>query len=233
MIAVGSILPWASINTIFGTASASGLEGGDGVITLLLGLGALATGVMIATGNWTAGRAAKIGLWITVAPIAVIWTVDFVDIWNKVSIGNDFAIGSIGSGLWLMLAGIGAFLVGLLNLKQPTGATPSMLAPDAAPPHRLTSPIAEDRDQGISHHPGKFHVAGEEPVNVAGSITIRPDSLDFVVSGSVIESLDRAGTKVTRLGSAYRISTDDDEAMFTPANPWAFDKAIADLESDH
>jgi hypothetical protein len=79
----------------------SSIDGGDGVITLILGLGIAAGGAAVGTRN---GR-----LWVSiVAAVFAAFTVltAVVDM-------NDVHEGvSIGSGLWLtLIAGIGAFAI--------------------------------------------------------------------------------------------------------------------------
>lgn len=97
-LVLGAMLPWASIKTIFGSVSATGLEGGDGALTAALGiLGAVAV--------WKAGK----WLWAAIvsgALATVIAIYEMANVGKIVSEVNDtgIAAASIGIGLYLTLA---------------------------------------------------------------------------------------------------------------------------------
>lgn len=98
-IVIGSLLPWASISTMFGTISKSGTDG-DGVITLLLGSVA---GGMALTGKSTKIIAALLGL------VAIIAIYDIADI-SKLADGEEAFSVSVGVGLWLIVLSVSAAL---------------------------------------------------------------------------------------------------------------------------
>ena len=98
MIVLGSLLPWATVVTVFGSISISGTEG-DGVITLFLG-GVGLTGVVLALGR----RRRAVIVTLTVAVLALLIAV--YDIANIADIGGEeLARVQIGLGLWLVLVG--------------------------------------------------------------------------------------------------------------------------------
>jgi hypothetical protein len=112
LIAVGSLLPWASVSSPFGTVSFAGTEG-DGRITLvlavLIGLGAAFL--------WR--RPGPAWIWRVVVGLLAVYVIYIA--WNDMSNLSDYAaeesdlvLGSVGAGLYLVLIGGLAALGGLL-----------------------------------------------------------------------------------------------------------------------
>jgi hypothetical protein len=113
-LVVASFLPWATIRAPFvGQLTKSGMEGGDGIISLALGVLAAALGFARLAGR--RHRALFVGLvGVAALALAVFEIADvqshFADI--HASADGDLVITSVGAGLWVMgLAG--CWLVGL------------------------------------------------------------------------------------------------------------------------
>lgn len=101
-IIIGSMLPWATARSVFGSMSMSGIEG-DGVITLVLGAGlALAAWLRPGRRGWQAATLTGAGL------VLAVGILDAVIIGGVV--GDQYATASIGAGLYIVL--IGAALTG-------------------------------------------------------------------------------------------------------------------------
>jgi hypothetical protein len=96
-IIVGSISPWATIATAFGTLSVNGTDG-DGVITIAGGIVLL---VLI-------GMAKYLGSIIVSALTGAVLLYDLIDVNRNVSgAGNEFVNASVGWGLWVATIGGG------------------------------------------------------------------------------------------------------------------------------
>ncbi|MFT7602324.1 MAG: hypothetical protein ACI8TP_005292 [Acidimicrobiales bacterium] len=104
LAALGSLLPWATLNTGFGSISISGTSG-DGVITLLssfflAGLTVIALVLGPVRKKWLLGTAAGTGLLTLLA----MWELGNVSS-NLGDVSNEFAQASTGVGLWVLLLG--------------------------------------------------------------------------------------------------------------------------------
>lgn len=133
-VAVGALLPWASVSAGFVTATKAGTDG-DGVFTLLLSL--VVGGLALAKWKAGLGRGVLITalvLGLLLLAVAVIDTVDVATTSEETELVKVEA--SVGIGLWLTLLGSIAMVIGaiwaLRTSKQPDVA----LAPAAwgAPP---------------------------------------------------------------------------------------------------
>lgn len=109
LIIVGSLMPWVTLSTAFGTISRSGTDGGgDGIITLI---GGVIIGILVLTKKYLASV-------IVSAITAAILVFDFFDISSSSDIDGDFGSVSVGWGLIVAtLAGIAA-LVGSALMMQ-------------------------------------------------------------------------------------------------------------------
>ena len=108
LIAIGSFLPWVSATSGFGSISKSGLEGGDGVITLLLGAVLAVIGISRFGGSQTS-RAAGITEVFAILICGGVLVYDYVDVSGRSSeFSNDFVAVSVGPGLYAI--GIGLLL---------------------------------------------------------------------------------------------------------------------------
>jgi len=127
---IGSCLPWVTVTVMGETRVTSGLDG-DGVITLILAIGALVLAVLKGVGNpkvMTIIGASLAGL------AAMIGVYDLINIKDKTSElsgligdqGNDIFGFSIGIGLYLVIVGSIVALVGFILRLQKTAGPPPM-----------------------------------------------------------------------------------------------------------
>jgi hypothetical protein len=112
LIAVGSLLPWASVSSAFGTVSFAGTEG-DGRITLvlaaLIGLGAALL--------WRRPGPAwilRVIVGLLAAYVVYIAWNDMSNLSEETAEESDLVLTSVGAGLYLVLIGGLAALGGLL-----------------------------------------------------------------------------------------------------------------------
>jgi hypothetical protein len=100
LLVLGAFLPWITMSGL-GSASKSGIEG-DGVITVLLGVGAGVVGLRAAvsgrTNKW--GYIAVLASGLTAGVVAVI---DFIDVQSRIEdiTSSSLVIGQVGVGLYL------------------------------------------------------------------------------------------------------------------------------------
>ena len=112
-VALGSLLPWAEITAPFvGTVTVAGTDG-DGVLTLF---GAVITGVLaVVAFGARRSTGALIGALVVALLVAAVAVIDMVDVSDRIGDveGGDVAIqASIGIGLWIVLLGAAAAVVG-------------------------------------------------------------------------------------------------------------------------
>lgn len=112
VVIIGSILPWATAQSAFGSINKNGIEG-DGKITLATGIIAILCGIAILVSEKNSG-------WIGLAVIASIASmavaiIDLIDVSNKLSgVSNEFIQASAGIGLYVVLVGGIVGIVGAL-----------------------------------------------------------------------------------------------------------------------
>ncbi len=128
VILIGSVLPWATVSSLFGSASVNGTDG-DGVITLILAIG---IGVLL--GLWRRGTA--IAATVLGAIVVVVALYDLADVANVADELGGLGDVSPGVGLVLVLLGglaaTAASVVGIVTIrKAPASAGP---APYGLPP---------------------------------------------------------------------------------------------------
>ena len=105
LLFIGAGLPWASVLSI----EVSGLDGGDGIITISLGVLLLALGV---TRAFTRHRWTSIVGLILALLLGLVVLIDLTDV-----LGEDLA--TVRIGLWLTTAGaVGALLGTLITLRK-------------------------------------------------------------------------------------------------------------------
>jgi hypothetical protein len=121
LCAVGSLLPWAKVQSLFITLSPNGMDGGDGVITLILGVVAALVGVG-AIARWSLPPWT---VWVPVAACAVAGLLAIANIVDVKNIGDDLPDGaeglasvSVGSGLYVIVVGAILGIVGGVLLRR-------------------------------------------------------------------------------------------------------------------
>lgn len=116
LVVLGSFLPWVSIASGFGSISRSGMEGGDGVITLVLGISGLLYGISRLTGTfkplWVAG--------ILGGAVLVVTFANYSQISSRLDsvATNEFVAGSMGTGIWALFVGGGLILGGAYGARD-------------------------------------------------------------------------------------------------------------------
>ena len=231
LVAAGSLLPWATVSTLLGSVSISGIDaGGDGVFTLVIGTVVAGVGGLIATEGWTLNRGVRLVLWVAVGMAGAVWVVEFIDTWDRVSLFDDtFILGSIGLGLWTVATGLVVVTIGLLNLGSawPEAVPASRLAAETALPPRVSAPITDRSVAPHDEYTGTFHITGDDPEDVPGAVRFEDHHIAFLVGGHVIERFAMEHTRVTVVAHVYRIATNEDETFFTPHNPAAFSARLS------
>jgi len=110
LIAIGSVLPWATVTVGFATVNISGLDKGkDGVFTLPMGVIAVLLGILL-FGNVSRNLGAAISAIGAVA--GAVGVSDLVDITNRVSnFKSELGSAGVGAGLYLVVVGAAAAMV--------------------------------------------------------------------------------------------------------------------------
>jgi hypothetical protein len=124
-VCVGSMLPWASVTTVFGTIHVDGTQG-DGTITLALGVGLIVMGVLgCLTARWPLAVSAMLAF-VTSALAGVVAALDIVNVRDMAAEpgGRGMAVTSVGVGLWTVAAGatigvVSAILLGRASVRHP------------------------------------------------------------------------------------------------------------------
>jgi hypothetical protein len=116
VVILGSFLPWASVTTVFGTIGRTGMEGGDGVITLLLGLSIVGCGITAATNPkfWW-----RVPVLLGAAVAAFAWF-EYRDIAAKLAAlaPNPYVAMSTGAGIWVLHVGALVTVCGATSLGR-------------------------------------------------------------------------------------------------------------------
>jgi hypothetical protein len=116
-IAIGSFLPWVTLSAPFvGTISKSGVQGGDGIVSLV-GAGVLALLAFIAIGTSRARGFLSLLIVLVSAGVAALGGYEFADLANKFhalkkapSIGGS-VLPMYGTGLYVLTAGAALALI--------------------------------------------------------------------------------------------------------------------------
>jgi hypothetical protein len=120
---LGSFLPWITATMAFvGTISRNGIDGGgDGVITIVLGIVIALIGIarLARSGN---PRTMRIGAGLAALVLGVVTWVDVASINQRVSgLDSKVAIASLGMGIIVIgIAAVLAFIGALLAPAKPT-----------------------------------------------------------------------------------------------------------------
>jgi hypothetical protein len=122
-IALGSLLPWATLSSIFGSISVAGTQG-DGVITLIVSALIAVFGIVAMTKPQSDSASFSILVFILAAIGVGIGIYDATRIQRVVSdVPESIAAASVGIGLWLLIAG--ALLAAVSVFIKDTPTTPS------------------------------------------------------------------------------------------------------------
>lgn len=146
LVVVGSVLPWVTATGAFGiSVSRSGVEGGDGLLTIALGIGIGLLGLTMVRGrNLERWRVAFIASAVTLALIVL----DYFVIQDRIDdLSDDSIFASVGLGVWIV--GIGALIAtyGSWRLRSESDVT-SGRGPSAVPTGRVMVDEA-----GVVHAP--------------------------------------------------------------------------------
>ena len=140
---LGSFLPWIQATAaLVGTVTRSGLEGGDGLITIALGIVIALLGIAIAARSGS-GRTARIGALVCAIVLGIVALIDISDVNKRLAgLNSTVVLGSLGVGLIVVafaavLTVIGALLprphtveTGMTGAEtqKPAAGGPSMAA---------------------------------------------------------------------------------------------------------
>lgn len=121
LVAAGSVMPWITATGGFGiSVTRSGIEGGDGLITIVLGIGLALTGLAMVRGQnlrlWGASLLMSV---VTLVLIAI----DYVSLNDRIKTmaAEATIFASIGIGIWLVAAG--GFIAAVASLAIRNAAT--------------------------------------------------------------------------------------------------------------
>lgn len=146
LVAAGSLLPWATVSSGFGSISLNGIEG-DGKFTLAVGAALTLVGYLRFVGG---GSKALLTLLLSIAALG-LGLIEYANA-SKVldAAGSEFARTSIGIGLYLILLGGAVALFGALRRgRDAAKPAPAEVPPPPVPDHLATlSALAELRDRG-------------------------------------------------------------------------------------
>lgn len=128
LVVIGSFLPWISVNSAFGTLGRSGMDGGgDGVITLVLGVGIVVIGATRFLGM--VAPSGVIRFWppllagIIAVALAIIEGMYVSDRLQGTT--SEYVSGSTGAGIWAI--GVGGVLTALAAIRGRTQTTTGMV----------------------------------------------------------------------------------------------------------
>ena len=103
MVLVGSLMPWATVTTAFGSITASGTDG-DGQMTLVIGVILI---VLIAGKLASSGKASLLNILIVLAALAALAIAgyDISNVQEAVDAAAPFGSASVGAGLYVVALG--------------------------------------------------------------------------------------------------------------------------------
>jgi hypothetical protein len=119
LVILGSFLPWISVNSAFGTIGRSGMDGGgDGVITLVLGVGIVVIGATRFLGMVAPSGAIRFWPPLLAGIIAVaLAVIEGIYVSDRLAgTTSEYVSGSTGSGIWAI--GIGGVLTALAAIRS-------------------------------------------------------------------------------------------------------------------
>lgn len=126
IMAVGSFLPWITVTAPFvGRLTKSGMEGGDGIITLILGVVTVLIGLARLTNRPLPPLVQRSPI-VTSIAAAVVVGLNWKDVSDRAAsvgkLGRGFASASVGAGLWTIAVGCGIALLSAIQIRHLSGA---------------------------------------------------------------------------------------------------------------
>jgi hypothetical protein len=123
LIVLGSFLPWLSFTAPFvGTVTRNGMEGGDGIITLILEVVTILIGVTQFTATRLPAFLHRSSI-VTGAITGVVAVFDYLEVQRRIEDAkeqSELIAASIGAGIWTLIVGaILAVVGGVLIRKLP------------------------------------------------------------------------------------------------------------------
>jgi hypothetical protein len=123
LIVLGSFLPWLTATApLVGTISRNGMEGGDGIITLILGVVTILIGVtqLTATNLPTLVQRSTI---VTGAITGIVAIINYLNVQRRIEDvreESELIAASVGAGIWTLIVGaVLAIVGGVLVRKLP------------------------------------------------------------------------------------------------------------------
>jgi hypothetical protein len=123
LIVLGSFLPWLTATApLVGTISRNGMEGGDGIITLILGVVTILIGVteLTATSLPTLLQRSPI---VTGAITVIVAVINYLNVQQRIEDvreESELIAASVGAGIWTLVVGaVSAIVGGVLVRKLP------------------------------------------------------------------------------------------------------------------
>lgn len=204
-LVLGSFLPWATVVApLVGTISRSGMDGGDGILTLLLGALAIVAGIRLLQRPATKGES------IAVAVVGVLSLLLTLFEWAHVNsviseatdVSDGLATGSPSAGLWL---------IGLSSIALLVGAALLSGSADAPTPPRTVAfrPMSSEHQYPTGpSQPGvsaaNTHARPQSPPHDLGARTARSHSPDTAANGPAADSVgDRLTANLLQLAEMH------------------------------
>jgi hypothetical protein len=121
LIVLGSFLPWLTATVpLIGTISRNGMEGGDGIITLILGVVTILIGVtqLTATNLPTLLQRSPI---VTGAITAIVAVINYLNVQQRIEgvrQESELIAASVGAGIWTLVVGAVLAIVGGVLIRK-------------------------------------------------------------------------------------------------------------------
>jgi hypothetical protein len=121
LIVLGSFLPWLTATApLVGTISRNGMEGGDGIITLILGVVTILIGVtqLTATNLPTLLQRSPI---VTGAVTAIVAVMNYLNVQQRIEDvreESELIAASVGAGIWTLVVGAVLAIVGVVLVRK-------------------------------------------------------------------------------------------------------------------
>ena len=220
LLALGSLLPWASVTTPFGTISKNGTSG-DGVLTLICAAAAVVLGIVILRGK--KGTRWMIGVSATFLVALVISLIDMFDLPGS----GQSPLVSVGIGLWFCVIAsvVGLAAVGYV-VQERRKAISDQVPLEAA--QGLGTPIpssgsGSDPEVPIRSSPQPGIASDQHPVPAPGSAGVeiplqtrkKRTRWLYVVAGAVLVLVVAVVGTVVLLGSPGHKTVNFSETDFT------------------